>query len=166
MGNAIPVLCIARWSSQWPSRPDPRNVRMIAVLTRFLGYLNSVIGFLVRRRVDARTRRTELYDRRIAVFDAIRNYMWLVASGNIQKEAEQAFLRSTEHVSFLFGKDIKRFMDEIFDKSGKLHALLAMQNRSFGKALEENLDKQNAIGEWFKKEAKSLDRRFGKYLNL
>ncbi len=124
---------------------DHSNVGMIAVITRVLGYLKTIIAFLMTGRIEEKRLKVELYDRRIEVFNAIRDYMWLVASGNIQKEAERAFLRSTEHVSFLFGKDIKCFTDEIFNKSGNLLALLATQNRLFGKALEENLDKQKEI---------------------
>jgi hypothetical protein len=140
---------------------------MIAVIARILDGLKTIAALLVRRHVDEKKLRVELYDRRITVFNAIRDYMWAVlASGRVQTEDEQKFLQSTQQVSFLFGKSIKRFVDEIFEKSGRLRALPAMEGKLSGKALEQNLDKQNAIKEWFMREAKGLEHRFGKYLNL
>jgi hypothetical protein len=144
----------------------PSGAKMIAMIIRVFGYLKAVIAFLLRRSSDEKRRRIELYNRRIPVFNAIRDYMRLAASGDIQREAEQTLRQNTEHVSFLFGKDIRCFVDEIFDKSGKLHTLLAMQNHLSGKALAENLDKQTVITQWFMREAKSIDHRFEKYLNL
>lgn len=132
-----------------------------------LRYVKTMIALLMTHRVEEKRLRVELYDRRIVVFNAIRDYMWgVLTSGSVQTGVEQKFLESTQHVSSLFGKDIKCFVDEVFDKSGKLHTLLAMQNHLSGKALEENVDKQNAIKEWFMKEAKGLDRRFRRYLDL
>jgi hypothetical protein len=139
---------------------------MVAMIAQVLDCLKTIIGSLMRHRFDERKLRIELYDRRIAVFNAVRDYMWSVASGNVQREAEQKFLQHTQHVSFLFDKSIKLFVEEVFQKAGKLHALLATESRLSGKALEENLDKQNAIREWLMRETKRLDRRFGKYLNL
>jgi len=138
----------------------------IAVIAQVFDWLKTTGTFVLGRRVDEKKRRIELYDRRIPVFNAVRDYMWSVASGNVHREAEQKFLQDTQHVSFLFDKKIKLFVEEVFRKAGRLHALLAMESRLSGEALQENLDKQSAMREWFVREAKGLDRRFSKYLNL
>jgi hypothetical protein len=142
------------------------SMKVISVIMWAVNCLRALISYLLRMRADEKKRRIDLYDRRIPVFNTIRDYMWLVASGNEQKDNETAFLQNTQDVSFLFGKDIKSFVDEVFHKYGKLHVLVAMQNQLSGKALQENLEKQNAIREWFMKEAKHLDHRFARYLNL
>ena len=77
------------------------------------------------------------------------------------------FLCDTKNVSFIFGSDIKAYVDEIFKKSTDLHALKKTQSGLSGDGLENNLDKQSEITNWFGEEVKSgAQERFKKYLSL
>ena len=111
--------------------------------------------------------RQESYDRLFPVYKAIEEYMWSVlTSGGVDDNAETNFLRDTKYVSLLFGEDIKVFVDQIFKNSTELRALQRMQNSLSGKSLDENLNKQQLIKGWFKKEADGLQCRFKKYLSV
>ena len=111
--------------------------------------------------------KNELFDRRIAVYDIISNYMSSVfTTGCIEREAETKFLSGTKNVYFLFGSDVKEFIDEIFKKSSDLHVLEKMQSNLSGTALENNMNKQGEIINWFKKEFDGLEERFKRHLSL
>ena len=111
--------------------------------------------------------RHESYDRLFPVYKAIEEYMWSVLElGRVDDNAETKFLCDTKSVLFLFGKDIKVFVDQIFKNSTELRALQRTQNSLSGKSLDENLNKQQLIKDWFKREADGLQCRFKKYLSL
>jgi len=107
------------------------------------------------------------FDKRFRVYDAIGKYLGdVLTSGCVEKDAELRFLTDTKNAFFLFGPDVKAFIHEIFKKSGKLHALIAMEHGLSGENLEKNIGKQQEIKDWFDKELRGLQERFEKHLCL
>ncbi len=116
---------------------------------------------------DRVTITNEHFDRRIKVYKAIKNYIAdVLVKGCVDNNAEAKFLNDTENVFFLFGDDIKKLVDDIFDKSTNLYTLEKMQSALTGCALENNLNKRQEIKDWFKATSKGLEKRFEKYLKL
>ena len=119
-------------------------------------------------RSDRKRLKNEHFGRRIPVYEAITDYIGDVCtSGRIRDEAEMKFLCDTKNVSFIFGSDIKAYVDEIFKKSTDLHALGKMERGLSGDSLKVNLEKQSVIKSWFREELISgSQERFKKHLSL
>ena len=139
---------------------------LAAMLTPIIGALAAWIAYMQWVTNDRR-RKSEYFHLRITAYDAIESYLGhLLAHGSVQKDAEMSFLHETRHVLFLFGSDIKSFVDEVFDKSTRLHALDREQGRLAGAARGDNLDRQQKIKDWFQSQHRGLQDRFNKHLKL
>jgi hypothetical protein len=137
-----------------------------AILTPIIALLALYIAFMQWRTNDKR-RRSEYFDRRIAVYEAIAHYLRdLLALGRIEQGADVKFLRDTTIVSFLFGKNIKALVDEIFQKSGELKSCQDVQDKLSGEDLRMNLAKQGETKEWLRQQLNTLPKKFSKYLRL
>jgi DNA-binding ferritin-like protein (Dps family) len=136
---------------------------IIALIGKVVAWLKTIVQWWTNHK----RLRQESYDRLFPVYKAIDEYLWSVLTlGGVDDNAETKFLNETKNVSFLFGKDIKVFVDQIFKNSTELRALQRVQNSLSGKSLDENLNKQQLMKDWFKREADSLQCRFKKYLSL
>ncbi|MHC4168357.1 MAG: hypothetical protein ACYSWQ_15500 [Planctomycetota bacterium] len=131
----------------------------IAISAVFIGGVQCWIN---RKRL-----KTEYFDRRITVYEAIAGYIsGILTSGMYKDNDETKFLRDTKDVFFLFGSDIRTFVDEIYSKSTDLRALQGMERTQSGDGLEDNLNRQSEIKHWFNRELRCLQERFKKYLSL
>ena len=125
-------------------------------------------GNIAGRDINIGTKqKTSSFDQKIAVYKIIKAYVRYVwTNGDFEIKAETEFLDSTGEVSFIFGSDIKEYIDEIYNKCTNLHYLKKMESTLSGDSLETNLDKQSIIKDWFKKEVMGgLEERFAKYLS-
>ena len=137
-----------------------------ALLTPAIAFFAIIVAGM-QWRINHKRLKSEYFDRRIAVYETIAGYISdILTSGVIKDNVETKFLRDTRNVLFLFGSDIKTFVDEIYKKSTDLHALQAMERNLSGGNLEDNLNKQSEIKHWFSKELSSLQERFKKHLSL
>lgn len=112
--------------------------------------------------------RMELFKFRRETFEAIRDYISTVriTGGDVSKEKEIEFLEKTQHLTFIFGKDIEEFKKEVWDKAARLHADVSVAGTLSGRNLEENYDNREVIIEWFNKEQETMQDRFKKYLTV
>lgn len=137
-----------------------------ALLTPAIAFFAIVVAGM-QWRINHKRLKNEYFDRRIAVYEAIAAYISnILTSGAIKNNAETKFLRDTKNVFFLFGSDIRTFIDEIYKKSTDLYALQKMQHTLSGGGLAGNLNKQSEIKHWFREELCSLQDRFKKHLSL
>jgi len=138
-----------------------------ALLTPIIA-ISAIVVAVVQCRINRKRLKNEHFDRRIAVYETIKDYIGHVwTNGDIERDAEYIFLCNSGNVFFLFGSDIKVYVDEIFKKSSDLHALKKTESGLSGVGLENNLDKQDVIKSWFGEEVKNgLQERFKKHLTL
>lgn len=122
---------------------------IIAIIALWIAWQQNVTR---RRQV-----RVALFDKRLAVFNST---MKLVSAGvrNAKIELDElfAFLADTRETEFLFGEDILKYVDEVYNRCLELHTK-AQQGRA---ATDTELLK------WFVGQSNEAKRRFGKYLSL
>jgi hypothetical protein len=137
-----------------------------ALLTPIIALLAAYIAYM-QRHTNERRRKSEYFDRRIAVYEAIAQYLGKVlALGRVENDTEMKFLSDTTNVFFLFGADVRTFVLDILKKSQELHTLQTMQDQLSGKNLEDSLAKHDEIIGWFNHELRGLEKSFKRYLSL
>ena len=121
-----------------------------------------VIGFL-QWHINQKRLQNELFNRRIDLYEKITSYIAnILTRGSLENGADNQFFRDTKHVTFIFGKDIEEYVNEIYNKSLDLNLLKTQAQPLQDKALS----KQREIKKWFENELNNVQKRFIKYLKL
>ena len=115
------------------------------------------------------TLKLQLFDRRIEVYQSITHYLGYVQVGDPANKQEEhiKFLKATKDAYYLFGDDIKEFVNEIKDKCIRLQSL----EREFTGNISEdernkNIKKQSEIDGWLRVTLINIEPKFEKYLKL
>lgn len=113
--------------------------------------------------------RHSLFEKRYAIYEEINDFLATVLqTGRIADGAEMEFLRSTKRAYFVFAadKEIKKLTHDIYKQAVNLNSLQSEQNSVSGERLEQNLEKQGKIKEWFEETLNEMGARFERYLKL
>ena len=113
--------------------------------------------------------RADLYDRRIAVFNAVTDLIGAVGVGaSIDVDQLRIFLQKTRESYFLFGKDIPEYLDQLY-KAG-------VDFRHQNKKLASNLpvgsertalaEANGKLSKWFLDQFEISQKKFARYLRL
>ena len=88
---------------------------LVALLTPVIAAIAVYIAYQ-QWRTNRRKLALDLYDRRLRIYQATVEYISAVLS-NLHPTLEVIlkFRRSTAEVDFLFGQDIKKYLDELFE---------------------------------------------------
>lgn len=98
--------------------------------------------------------KSELFDRRVKIYEAMKNAIYKVAICNkFDQHDIQEFLNGTLGIIWLFDNDLLEYKNEIHDNIIKWNT-------------EGNDDKKFALKLWFRNELVELDNKFKKYLLL
>jgi hypothetical protein len=141
---------------------------LAALLTPTIAILGAYIAWQ-QWRTNRNKLKLDLFDKRFQVFENIKKFIAsILTSGRVEDGTEFQFLRDTKSVRFLFQDDatILNLIDEIYKKAIKLHTLERTERGSSGQTLENNLNKQNEIKEWYQNQLHTIDEIFKKYLIL
>lgn len=112
--------------------------------------------------------RHELYDRRLAVFQAVRMHFGsIIREGKCTEESCFALSRNTVEAEFLFDRDVCDFIKELLKRSWAARALRATydplpvgsERAGFAQQEHEHLM-------WFVKESDKLHSQFARYFKL
>ena len=150
-----------------PSETSTNWINILsALLTPTIAIFVSIIAGM-QWRINQKRLKNEHFDRRIKIYERIAGCMAdVITSGRADINEERSMLRDSKFAIFVFGEDIDRFVKEVYQKSSDLHTLQSMQHKYKNKQLENNLNKQDVIKNWFKTELVNLPKRFEKYLKL
>ena len=137
-----------------------------ALLTPTIGILGVWIA-VAQWKINQRRLQHELFDRRINLYQIVATHIAnAITLGNIEKGKEIEFLRDTKHAIFIFDKEVSDYINEIYKKSIDYQFLTNQQRRLKDRLLEENLEKQQKIFQWFIDELDGLPIRFETFLKL
>jgi len=111
--------------------------------------------------------RAELYDRRVAVYSAIREYGFRASTGNpVPAEIQRSFYEALNGSRFLFGAELQAWVQELHSVAVRLQVAMERLTRANSPitdkmidAVEERQDELSAI-------LKELDSRFAAYLGF
>ena len=120
-----------------------------------------------RRRLDL-----DLYDRRLRLYQAVVVYTSKVRT-KFKPELEDIFelRRATAEADFLFGQDIKDYIDELIQHGGNLH-MWNTEYRDQTQDLPADYDHLEIVEglkeerKWFVRQPKVALQKFKSYLNL
>lgn len=137
-----------------------------AALTPTIAIIALYIAWQQWRTNRARTK-IELFEKRIELYQQIADFMGSVlTTPTVEQDKESLFLTNTRTALFLFDSHVTSFVNDIFDKAGRLHCLQTMEKTLKGDKLDANLKHQDEIKHWFKQELKNLPQRFSKFLSI
>lgn len=124
------------------------------LLTPFIAIITTYIAFQ-QYRTSRNKVRYELYDRRLAIHDAVIRFIHDNISGTeLSVQRLYQFKAETAQCFFLFGEDVYQLADEVYRKAVELR-------RRHGKS-EDTTD----LYDWFAKQLDSVPKDFAYYLSL
>jgi hypothetical protein len=114
------------------------------------------------------------YDRRLRIYQEVVKMLKACANGEIQEFSVIVdFGAATAEGDFLFGPEIRQFLDEISTRAAKLRSA-NVQYRDFKQPVPENYDHEKIVNEigaqtaWFVEQLVGFvaKNKFGQYLNI
>nr|WP_320136637.1 hypothetical protein [uncultured Amphritea sp.] len=131
-----------------------------ALIPIALAALGSYIA-IQQYRTNRQKLKIELFEKRYAIYDAVREYMGAIIRKRHSNENEQQqFLVETKGAAFLFDDEIIKFIEDVWQNSIDM-----------GEWHEDELPSTHAQEEaddmrWFLAEFGKLNERFSKYMRL
>ena len=102
--------------------------------------------------------RVALLDRRFKVFEATAELVAKIQShARLGQEDLHIFLYETRGNEFLFGDDIKAYLNEVYERASTVHAL---------EGAPQDLEDLRAALLWFFGQGEEMKRRFAKYMTF
>lgn len=143
---------------------------LVNILSAWLVPITAITGIfygLIQCYVSRKQLKNSYYNRRAEIYESIcKHIATMLAEGDPPHGSEIYFLRAIKSAYFIFGKDIREFTDQIYDKTTKLQLLCNQCKNLTNEALQNNLNQQQKIKDWFKESFSSIEDRFRKYLKL
>ena len=137
-----------------------------AMLAPIIAFIALYVAYQQWRTNRARSK-IELFRMRHELYQHIADFMGSVlTTGTVEQDKESSFLAGTRAALFLFDSHVASFVNDIFDKAGRLHCLQAMEKTLNDDKLSENLKEQDEIKQWYKQELTNLPQKFSRFLSL
>lgn len=141
---------------------------LISILLAYVAYQNYKIGKAVYY-VQKDKLRLDLFDRRYKIFQAVQELLdTFILSGTFTRKDISIFVNNSTSAEFLYGKDVKEYVDEIWKKALRLIHLgekLKNENLTVEKREEIGLEMEK-LELWFSDQAKESKNLFKKYLHF
>jgi hypothetical protein len=88
----------------------------------------------------------DLFEKRMDVYNHVRKSVAVVnATGRTSPEAEMDLLEAKERAEFLFGVDVRQYLEKMWDRFIKLHAACGMLEGSVGAERRSHIDAQSRL---------------------
>ncbi|HZP65902.1 MAG TPA: hypothetical protein VFB32_06295 [Rudaea sp.] len=163
-----PTICsIPCWLSQ-----------TIAVLTALTPIAIGALGIWIavrqvriaqqQARTAANKLKLDLFDRRIAIYDAAHAFVVeVMRTGTSDLQQQRKFYSSTRGATWLFDPAVTEYLDKtLWEKATRLEALVETMNVADDEQRAENIRQQTEIKLWFAEQLGELERRFSPFLKL
>lgn len=138
-----------------------------ASLAPLLGIVTAVI--LILQYYLQRLRwRLELYDKRYPVYRSTIEFIgFIVQRADVANEELNKFLRNSKDNEFLFGKEIQKYLDEIYSNASNFETNKRILE---GKPEEETrlklIEDDSKLLKWFMEQFEICKKNFGEYLTI
>lgn len=142
-------------------------VAVVGLLTAFyrtwLDQYKQVVKLTSERQVDAAKQRTEvrlaLYERQLAVFDSTMKVITKVLrTAKVGLDDLSNLMLETRECEFIFGPDIRTYIDEIYSRCVEMHTDSVTGQRNGAKFTELMM--------WFSGQVEEAKKKFGKYMKF
>lgn len=141
-----------------------------ALLTPVIGGLACWIAYQQYRTNDIKLRH-DLFDRRLAVYDALRSFLGKIfRDGRTSYEDCLTLLRSTTQADFLFGPEIPSYIEGLYQKGIELKSLADQLHGDdrlpVGTERNRVAQDETELLKWFLDQSEIARQHFRKYLHL
>ena len=103
----------------------------------------------------------DLFEKRYAIYIAIVMFLSeVVRTIKIEKKQQINFIENTRGAEFLFDADIKKYIDQIWEKA------VDLETWSYDHNTSEHSGKRAETMKWLIKQLDEIDQRFKKYMQL
>ena len=137
---------------------------LLNLLTSMIPIALAILGgyIAVRQYITSKQKlKLDLFDKRFGIFQAAKTYIGQVLTSDYtDKQVQREFLIATQGARFVFDKNIRSYIDCIWDKSMDLEEWSRDQNSS------ENSASRAAHLKWFNAELSAIEERFSPYMQL
>jgi len=140
------------------------------------GFLTPVIGFIATYIAfqQWKTKQLQLnlerYDRRLRIYEAVKKIIGIVTrDGDVKTEELLTFMTDAAQADFLFGSEIKQYIEEMYRRGIKLGAANKMYNHNRDKPgfnPQKTVEEQTVQLNWFGQQYDVVTDKFKKYLNV
>ncbi|MCC6934198.1 MAG: hypothetical protein IT406_00680 [Candidatus Yanofskybacteria bacterium] len=139
---------------------------LITILLAYVAWQNYKIN-QANSRIQKDKLRLDLFERRLKVFSACQElFATILREANVDRDRLFKFLRDSSDVEFLFGDEIKTYLDEIYKKGLKLSYINQRLNSGSQEKREELAEEDSQILGWFEKQFSVSRDFFRKYLHF
>ncbi len=146
------------------------------ILNIFKGLLTPIIASVVayiayqQHKTNRNTLRFNLYDRRLKVFEGLMVLLWVIRRKRTCNDQERyQFQRAIVEGSFLFDKDIAKYLDTIHNKNlelGTIHAMLKLNCFPREDKRDQTVEKESQLLDWFMDQFEVSKKKFARYLSF
>jgi hypothetical protein len=146
--------------------------KMIQTLSGFLTpiiAITTAIILVLQYLLAKRRWRLDLYDKRYPVYLATMEYLSLIMQkADIAQEELLKFLRNSKDKEFLFGSDVREYLNELYSKGVDLmrHTRLTRRENVEEEKRLRYIDEETELVEWFSKQSEVSKKLFGDYLTI
>jgi hypothetical protein len=145
--------------------------KMIQTLSGFLTPIIAIITTLIlfwQFRLEKNRWRLALYDKRYQIYLATMQYLsFIMQYANLTDEELFKFLRNSKDKEFLFGDDIKHYLEELYKKGNDLRLYNTLRkNETIEEKRVKAIEKEHELLEWFSKQLEESKKIFGEYLTI
>jgi hypothetical protein len=145
-----------------------------ALLTPVIASIAVYVAYQQRRiaqqqaRTAERKLRLDTFDKRLAVFQALLEFISTVLGRiNVDQQDLYKYSQATKSAYFLFGDEIHRYLDEVYQKSLRLKAIVAMLPSQLKEEQRERLlVEQRSLIQWFSIQYDAAKDRSASHMSL
>lgn len=138
-----------------------------SLLTPIIGIVASII-LILQYLLARRTWRLNLYDKRYPVYLETMSFIAsVVRDGEVNKEELLKFLRNSRDKEFLFKKDTRIYLNDLYKKGLQLMRVQKKhESLPVGEELNKKANEESELLEWFSKQFDYAKELFGQYLTV
>ena len=112
----------------------------------------------------------QVYDRRLHVYEAVKKILGIVTrDADVKTEELLTFMSDAAQADFLFGSEIKQYIEEMYRRGIKLGAANKTYNQNRDKPdfnPRKTVEEQTVQLNWFGQQYDVVTDKFKKYLNV
>jgi hypothetical protein len=156
-------------------------VKVAQIVQALLTPVIAVWIFIISSRIQRQQARTQqqqaqtsllqhrlaLMDRRMKIFNSTQEFIGLVMREAKVEKMETLFqlMRETREHHLLFGPEIGEYIQELYKKGARLHAIYKMAGPEHI-IRQEDIPEEFQINDWFTGQPRAAEQKFRKYIDF
>lgn len=143
--------------------PSACSMPLLELLTALIPIALAIFGGYIawqQFQTNKKKLKLDLFEKRYAVFECVNAFLLTVAKGQkVNQQQRDEFLSGTRSAEFLFGPDIKKYIDEIWVKAVDADCWVECETPY---SARERTDAMK----WLHNQLKDVDKKFIEYMNI